>query len=73
VAADPHCLAGLPRRAVLDLSHDLKGATAMTDPNDTTDTAADEELSIEALDAVAGGTDSFLLDVSGNDAIFGTN
>jgi hypothetical protein len=43
---------------VLDLLHDLKGATAMTDPKDTdtTKTTADGELPEDALDAVAGGS-----------------
>jgi hypothetical protein len=42
---------------VLDLTHDLKGAAALTDPKDTDagTTPVGEELSVEDLDAVAGG------------------
>jgi hypothetical protein len=42
---------------VLDLLHDLKGAAAMTDPNDinTTEATSDDELPAEELDAVTGG------------------
>jgi hypothetical protein len=39
----------------------------MTDPKDTTDAPVDEELSIEALDAVAGGAaTSGYRDANGN-------
>jgi hypothetical protein len=52
--------AGLPRRPVLDWSDNLKGAATMIDPDSagTTGTLADEELSVEDLDAVSGGTRS---------------
>jgi hypothetical protein len=69
VAVHPYCLAGLPRLAVLDLSHDLKGAAAMTDPNDTTDVPADDEIAAEDLDAVSGGVRT--VSVGSNSTIMG--
>jgi hypothetical protein len=43
--------------AVLDLTNDLKGAAAMTDPKDTDtkQTPVDGELAVDDLDAVTGG------------------
>jgi hypothetical protein len=45
----------------MSVFRDLKGAAAMTDPNDNeaTEATSDGELSSEVLDAVSGGGEDF--------------